>query len=129
MGAKFPLRFPGSVPGPTCFRISVTRHILRSLYRYGKIRNHVTFTGQGRERSPALLRKEGTRCRRGPRCRPGPVPARLPTLRGRGTAKTLDGAAGGRRAHHCTHRARLRPPRRSPGGGQSSQLPYPLLSD
>lgn len=34
-----------------------------------------------------------------------------------------------RRAHHCTHRARLRLPRRLPLGGQSSQLPHPLLSD
>ena len=43
--------------------------------------------------------------------------------------KTLQGLISDQRAHHCTHRGRLRLPRRLPLCGQSSQLPYLLLSD
>lgn len=48
-------------PAPRAFAFL---SVATSSVRYGKIRNHVNLiTGQGREQSPASVRKEGARCR------------------------------------------------------------------
>lgn len=131
-GSKVSLSAPWIGPRP-----HVLSHFCQSPHPlFATVKYETTLTlSQGRAESKAPRRwgrrgrdaAGGTRST--PRSRRGPIPARRPTWSGRGSAKTLQGLECGRRAHHCTHRARLRLPRRSPGGGQSSQLPYPLLSD